>query len=155
RLARNPAAGVPLPRGCAEQTYLTHAEVDALARTAGEYRLAVLFLAYTGVRFGEMAALRVRHLDLMRRRAVISDSITEVRGRAVFSTPKTHQSRSVPIPRFLVDDLAAHVAGRASEEFVFSTPRCGVLRGSPQLPLCRLRRRGRGTGAADPACAPA
>jgi integrase len=129
RLARNPAAGVPLPRTRrAEQTYLTHAEVDALARAAGEFRLAVLFLAYTGVRFGEMAALRVRHLDLMRRRAVITDSVTEVRGRAVFSTPKTHQSRSVPIPRFLVDDLAAHLASRAADEFVFSAPRGGVLR---------------------------
>ena len=78
--------------------------------------------------FGEMAALRVRHLDLMRRRSVITESVTEVRGRAVFSTPKTHQSRSVPIPRFVVDDLAAHVAGRASDEFVFSAPRGGVLR---------------------------
>ena len=129
RLARNPAAGVPLPRTRrAEQTHLTHAEVDALASAAGEYRLAVLFLAYTGVRFGEMAALRVRHLDLMRRRTVITESVTEVRGRAVFSTPKTHQSRSVPTPRFVVDDLAAHVAGRASDEFVFSASRGGVLR---------------------------
>jgi integrase len=75
-----------------------------------------------------MAGLRVRHLDLMRRRAVITESVTEVRGRAVFSTPKTHQSRSVPIPRFVVDDLAARVAGRASDEFVFSAPRGGVLR---------------------------
>ncbi len=107
---------------------LTHAKVDALASAAGEYRLAVLFLAYTGVRFGEMAALRVRHLDLMHRRAVITESVTEIRGRAVFSTPKTHQSRSVPIPRFVVDDLAAHVAGRASDEFVFSAPRDGLLR---------------------------
>ena len=129
RLARNPATGVPLPRARrADQTYLTHGQVDALAAAAGEYRLAVLFLAYTGVRFGEMAALRVRHLDLMRRRATIVESVTEVRGRAVFSTPKTHQSRSAPIPRFLVDDLAAHVAGTPPDGFVFSAPRGGVLR---------------------------
>jgi integrase len=93
RLARNPAAGVPLPRAVrAEQVYLTHAQVDELANAAGEYPVA------------------------------------EVRGRAVFSTPKTHQSRSVPIPRFLVDDLAAHVNGRAPDDFVFSAPRGGVLR---------------------------
>ncbi|MEO6885780.1 MAG: site-specific integrase, partial [Jatrophihabitantaceae bacterium] len=129
RLARNPATGVPLPRAVrAEQVHLTHGQVDALANAAGEYRLAVLFLAYTGVRFGEMAALRVRGLDLMRRRAAITESVTEVRGRAVFSTPKTHQSRSVPIPRFLVDDLAAHVAGKGADDFVFSAPRGGVLR---------------------------
>jgi integrase len=99
-----------------------------LANEAGEYRLAVLFLAYTGGRFGEMAALRVKNLDLLRRRATIMQSVAEVRGRAVFSTPKNHQSRSVPIPRFLVDDLAAHVAGRAADEFVVSAPRGGVLR---------------------------
>jgi integrase len=129
RLARNPAAGVPLPRPVhAEQTYLTHGQVAELADAAGEYRLAVLFLAYTGVRFGEMAALRVRNLDLLRRRATITHSVAEVHGRAVFSTPKTHQSRTVPIPRFLVDDLAAHLAGRSPDAFVFSAPRGGLLR---------------------------
>jgi site-specific recombinase XerD len=46
----------------------------------------------------------------------------------VFSTQKTHQSRSVPIPRFLVDGLAAHVAAKAPDDVVFSAPRDGVLR---------------------------
>jgi len=129
RLARNPATGVPLPRAArAEQVYLTHREVDALAEAAGEYRLSVLFLAYTGVRFGEMAALRVRHLDLLRRRAAIVEAVAEVHGKAVFSTPKTHQSRSVPIPRFMVDELVVLVAGKSRDEFVFSSPRGGVLR---------------------------
>lgn len=129
RLPRNPALGVPLPRAVrVEQTYLTHGEVDTLATAAGDYRLAVLFLAYTGVRFGEMAALRVRHLDLMRRRAAIVQAVAEVHGVAVFSTPKTHQSRSVPIPRFMIDDLGEQVAGRGKDEFVFAAPRGGVLR---------------------------
>lgn len=129
RLARNPAVGVPLPRAVrSEQVFLTHADVDALATAAGDYRLVVLFLAYTGVRFGEMAALRVRHLDLMRRRAAIVEGVAEVHGKAVFSTPKTHQSRSVPIPRFMADDLAALVAGRGKDDFVFCAPQGGVLR---------------------------
>ena len=41
-------------------------------------RLIVLFLAYTGVRFGELAALRVGRLDLLRRRAIIAESVTVV-----------------------------------------------------------------------------
>jgi integrase len=45
--------------------------------------LTVLFLAYTGVRFGEMAALRVGRLDLLRRRAIIAESVTEVHGAQV------------------------------------------------------------------------
>jgi len=75
RLARNVAIGVNLPRPTKEeQRFLTHAQVEALAEPCARptdvskhrrlderenqaYRLVVLFLAYTGVRFGEMAAL--------------------------------------------------------------------------------------------------
>lgn len=64
----------------------------------------------------------------MRRRAAIVEAVAEVHGKAIFGTPKSHQSRSVPIPRFLVTDLAVHVAGRPAEDFVFSAPRGGVLR---------------------------
>ena len=107
RLARNPADHVPLPRAAKhEKVFLTVDQVEQLADAAGEYRLVILFLAYTGLRFGELAALRVRRLDLMRRRAEIVEAVAEVGGRAVFSTPKSHQVRSVPIPRFLVDELA-------------------------------------------------
>ena len=129
RLARNPSTGVPLPRAAqVEHVYLTHADVDALATEAGDYRLVVLFLAYTGVRFGELAALRLSHLDLLRRRATIAEAVAEVHGKAVFSTPKNHQTRRVPIPRFLVDELAASVAGRPPDDFVFTAPQGGVLR---------------------------
>jgi integrase len=70
------------------------------------YRLVVLFLAYTGVRFGEMAALRVSRLDLTRRRATIAESVTVVQGQGlVWGTPKSHERRQVPIPRFLVAEL--------------------------------------------------
>ena len=55
-----------------------HSSLDT--RVNGTYRLVVLFLAYTGVRFGEMAALRVGRLDLRRSRAVIVKSVTPVQG---------------------------------------------------------------------------
>lgn len=128
RLARNPALGVPLPRQSkGEQIYLTHDEVDRLADAAGEYRLVLLFLAYTGVRYGEMAALRVKSIDWLRRRALISDAVADVNGHAVFSTPKNHHRRSVPIPRFLLDELSAYVAGKDPEDFVFAAQKGGVL----------------------------
>lgn len=129
RLARNPADHVPLPRAAKhEKVFLTVDQVERLADAAGEYRLVILFLAYTGLRFGELSALRVRRLDLMRRRAEIVEAVAEVGGRAVFSTPKSHQVRSVPIPRFLVDELAQHVAGQNPDDFVFTSPRGGLLR---------------------------
>ncbi len=45
------------------RSFLSYAQVDDLAAAAGRDRLAILFLAYTGVRYGEMAALRVRNLN--------------------------------------------------------------------------------------------
>jgi integrase len=145
RLARNAAAGINLPRpNRQERQYLSHAEVDALAeacaafggqplsqhrrldeRRCEDYRLIVLFLAYTGVRFGEMAALRVARLDFQRRRALIAESVTLVRSSPVFGTPKTHERREVPIPPFLVEDLARHVAAKGPEDLVFPGTRSG------------------------------
>jgi integrase len=129
RLVRNPAAGISLPRvNTAERMYLTHSQVGALADECGEYRLVVLFLAYTGVRFGELAALRVGRLDLMRRRASVSESVTLVRGVQTWGTPKGHARRDVAIPRFLVDALAEQVAGRPQDALVFAGAKGGALR---------------------------
>lgn len=129
RLSRNPADGAPLPRVVtAPRRFLTHEQVSALAAATGQHALAVRVLAYCGLRFGELAALRVSRVDLMRRRVEIVESVTEVNGRAVFGTPKSHQGRSVPVPRFLVDELAEHVAGKAPTDLVFCSPAGGVLR---------------------------
>ncbi len=92
------------------------------------YRLVVLFLAYTGVRFGEMAALRVHRLDLFRQRAVIAESVTPVQGKGmVWGSTKTHKRREVPIPQFLCAQLAQHVEDKQPDELVFG----GIRRGQP------------------------
>ncbi len=128
RLARNPADRVPLPRAArGEQVFLTHGQLDALADASGRDRLAILFLGYTGVRYGEMAALRVGNLDLLRRRALIAEAVADVNGRAVFDTPKNHQRRAVPLPRFLADELAEHIVGNSPDDFVFAAAKGGVL----------------------------
>lgn len=129
RLGRNPADGVNLPRvAIVERRYLTHDQVRDLAEECGSHRLVVLFLAYTGLRFGEMAALRVGRLDLLRRRAVVAESVTLVRGVQTWGTPKGHERREVPIPRFLVDQLGAHVAGKQRDQLVFTGQKGGALR---------------------------
>ena len=146
RLVRNVATGVNLPRvGKPEHHYLTHEQVEDLAHECGNpsdpskhaaydtrtnqtYLLVVLFLAYTGVRFGEMAALRVNRVDLDRCRAEIVASVTPVQGHGlVWGTPKNHQRREVPIPRFLVAELRTYLADKARDDLVFP----GIRRGSP------------------------
>ena len=136
RLARNPANGVRLPRARkAEKRFLTHGQVAALADAAGEYRLAILILAFCGLRYGELAGLRVGRVDLLRRRLDVVQTLTEVSGRLVTGTPKTHQCRSVPVPRSLVDALAVHTAGKSADDLVFTAPEGGPLR------LTNFRRR--------------
>ena len=112
-----------------EKRFLTHDQVADLADACGsEYRLMVLFLAYTGLRWGEMAALRVHRLDFLRRRALVAESVTPVRGVMTFGPTKGHERRDVPIPRFLLEDLAQHVAGSVSDDLVFRGIRGAALR---------------------------
>jgi integrase len=130
RLAVNPAAGVSLPRvQAAEKRFLNHRQVHELADACGkEYRLLVLFLAYTGLRWGEMAALRVGRVDFLRRRVLVSESVTPVKGVMTFGPTKGHERREVPLPRFLVGELAVHVAGRSPDELLFTGERGAVMR---------------------------
>lgn len=128
RLIRNPASRVKLPRDRRrEKRFLSHAEVAALADAAGPDRLIILVLAYCGLRFGELAALRVRNVDPLRRRLHIEESVTEVDGVMVFGTPKSHQCRSVPLRLSLSEALAETCAGKAPTDLVFTAPRGGVL----------------------------
>jgi len=130
RLARNVAEQVSLPRVAqSEPRFLTHPQVDQLAAEVGEdWRLVVLFLAYTGLRWGEMAALRVYRLDLLRGRALVAESVTPVGGAMTWGPTKGHERREVPLPRFLVKLLDAHIAGKGRDDLVFTGPRGAVLR---------------------------
>ncbi len=121
RLAKNPARGVEnLPRKQRKpRVYLTHAEVDALAREAGDRQTLVLLLAYCGLRWGEAIGLRVRHLDLLRKRLHVVDNAVQVNMEMHVGTPKSHTTRWVPIPGFLVDELARVCEGKGRDDLVF------------------------------------
>jgi integrase len=85
-------------------------------------------LAYTGLRWGELAALKVKRVDLTRRQLLVAESMTKINGKAVFGTPKTHQRRSVPFPRFLADPLKGQITERSRDDLVFTSPEGEVLR---------------------------
>jgi integrase len=130
RIPRNPCEGVRLPkRKHADRGYLTHAQVAALAAAVQRQPEVVRFLAYTGLRWGEMAALRVCDFDMLRRRVNVSRSVTES-GGLVWSTPKSWERRSVPFPATLADELAALMVGEGREDLVFTDMRGGALRNS-------------------------
>ena len=129
RLVRNPAAGVDLPRlPKSERRYLTHQQLADLADACGPHRLMVLVAGYTGLRWGEMTGLRARRVEPLRGRIEVVEAVTEVDGRFVFGTPKTHQHRSVVVPRFLREDLGRHVAAQEPTDLVFASRTGGPLR---------------------------
>lgn len=129
RILANPARGIILPRKVRrERRYLTHDEVAALANAAGEHRPLIFLLAYCGLRWGEAVGLRVRDLDLLRRRLTVNQNVVEVGSRLVLGTPKTHERRSVPIPAFVVDELARQCEGKSRDEQVFPGARGQYLR---------------------------
>ena len=51
----------------------------------------------------------------------LAEAMTEVNGRIVWGALKSHESRSAPIPRILIDDIAVHCAGKDPDELVFTT----------------------------------
>ena len=129
RIPRNPARGVDLPRLVpVRRRYLRHDQLHALADAVGEYRVLVLTLGYCGLRWGEVAGLRVHSVDLGRGRLNITDAVTEVNGKVVFGTPKSHQARWLPVPAFLLEELRLHVADKRPDDLVFASPQGAVLR---------------------------
>lgn len=54
-------------------------------------------LAYTGLRFGELAALRVQDFDMLRRCVNVRQSVTEV-GKIVWSSPKKPRTSVGAVP---------------------------------------------------------
>jgi integrase len=138
RIPQNPATGVRLPRiAKPEKRFLTPEQLHRLADAAaqypipevgGQYRALILVLGFCGLRWGEVAALRVKRVDLLRRRLTVAESVTEVSGRLVWGTPKSHAARQVPIPRSLADSLAEVMAGKRADALVFTTWRGKPLR---------------------------
>ena len=115
RIRSNPARGLGLPRPKRrDYVYLTHGQVLALAADAGRDRLLILLLAYTGLRWGEATALRVCDIDLDRRRIDVRRAFSDVGGRIILGTPKSHQSRTVPLPRFLAVEIMTATTCRRS-----------------------------------------
>lgn len=129
---RNPCDGVKLPkRQHADRGYLSHAQVAALADAVERDGIVVQFLAYSGLRWGELAGLKVADFDMLRRRVNVGRSVTEAAGAGLVWTPgKTHERRSVPFPAAVADELAALMVGKGRDDLVFTDQRGGVLRNS-------------------------
>jgi integrase len=122
--------------------------IEEVFRIAGavqpRYRALILLAAFTSLRFGELAALQRRHVDLDAHELSVRRSQAELRGgRRLIKDPKSGAGiRDVAVPAEIVDELRDHPAEIVDElrdhlakfiEFgddvlVFSGPKRGALR---------------------------
>src|SRR6218665_3359050 len=120
RISSNPAQSMNLPRrNPLQRVYLSGAQVRMLAGQAHPHGTLVSVLAYTGLRWGEATALRVRDIDLERRRLTVAVNAVNVGSTNVVGTPKTHRARSVPYPAFLSCAIAEQCSGKPEDQLVF------------------------------------
>jgi integrase len=92
--------------------FATVAEVAALAEAIPRrFRALGLVAAYTGLRWGELAGLRVKRVDLLHRRITVAKQFLEVRGRLAFEPTKTGAGlRTVTLPTVAAEALAEHLS---------------------------------------------
>jgi integrase len=134
RLPRNPITDVekPVQVRRVEIDVFSPEEVHAIVRAAASDQDAAIFLtaAFTGLRRGELVALRWRDVDFSRRLIRVTASYSE---RAL-STPKSGRMRSVPLLPPVAEALARLAAERddadADDALVFPGEAGGYLDGS-------------------------
>lgn len=111
-----------------EHRYLSMTELIRLAETSGWRRPIVLVLGLTGMRWGELVGLRVKDVNLERRRLWIRRNVVEVDGELVVNTPKSDKWRQVVYPAILDDDMRSLVDGRKPDDILFEQSGSGFLR---------------------------
>ena len=131
-VARNMARGAKLPRlERREAAYFDATTVERIAtQTPEPYGLAIRVLGTVGLRFSELAALRRRHVDLLRGRIGVEEAAVEVDGELRFGTPKNHATRTVPLPASLASALGRHL-----DDHVPGDPEALVFAGARGAPL--------------------
>lgn len=108
-----------------ERRYLTHEELHRLADSAEIYGTLTLVLGYCGLRFGEAAALRRRHVGNQEFNVYASATWVKDLG-IVETTTKSNKSRMVPVPEFVWKQLVEELP-KDGDALVFPSYRGGYL----------------------------
>jgi integrase len=127
-LAESPCRKIALPELPDDKIVpLTVEQVRKIADAAPDDLRAMIVLgAATGLRSGELLGLTVDRVDFLRRSVSVEQQLVYIDGQVPFmGPPKTKASRRVvPVPRFALDELAAHLAAfpPGEDRLVFHSP---------------------------------
>ena len=133
-----------------EILFLDFDEADRLVEGAGGDSLGramIVTALNTGLRLGELLALRWGAVDLRAGRLHVREAVA----RGVVGTPKSGRSREVPLNDTAIDALRAHMHLRGP--LVFSAEDGWMLtKNEAKAPLRRARRRVKSWSAAGTRC---
>ena len=138
-VARNPCRGINLPEITPIRRHIvTAAELARLADGlggVGDLGPMVYLGTVDGLRWGEVAGLRVRHVDFAARTVSIRETLVRGRGGVIgFGQPKSAAGRrTLAVPPELVVMLSDHLAAKGlsssdRDALLFTAPTGGVLR---------------------------
>lgn len=109
--------------------------LSVLMNSTDRYKLGVLICLYTGIRIGELCALKWKHISLTEKTIKIEQTMQRLQYEQTMSENKTHiivtepksnsSYRTIPIPDFLVEIIIPFVG--YSEGYVLSENGCSVI----------------------------
>ena len=113
-------------RGC---VYSKTKSPNSASALSDRYGSLVIVAAYTGLRWGELAGLRVLDLDLLRRRLTVRSTLVEATGQEpTLGPPKSKASeRTITLPGFVAETLAQHLETRPPVDDMVWTTKQGAL----------------------------
>lgn len=129
RLNRNPAIGVSLPRTKSkEKLVLTFEQLRSLADECGAYKPFVLMAGVSGLRWGELSALQCKDVSLLNKTVVVSKAMSlDAQGKKAVGSTKTHQVRTIPIPKEIVQVLTPLIENKVPEQLLFQMSEGGIM----------------------------
>jgi integrase len=117
-LVRNPAGSVDPPkvRRASMQTYDLEQTADLIEAARGKRIFVPILLAVLcGLRRGEIAALRWRHVDLAAGQLAVAQSVEQTTTGIRYKEPKSGRARTVALSATVVTELKTHRIAQAQE----------------------------------------
>jgi integrase len=105
-------------------------ELVDLADECGDYRIMVLLVGLTGIRWAELVELKRGDFNFRDKTITVSRSNSEVNGKFHLVSTKSGKSRVLPIPEFILADLRTLVLAKSNDEPVFESIKGKPLRRS-------------------------
>ena len=125
-LKTNPARSLRLPKKSRPvQVYLTAKQLRALADEAGSNAPIVMLLGAVGLRWGELAGLKVGDIHFSSRRIHVQRNAVTVGAEVKLGPMKTGEDRWVAVPDVVLTMLTPLCANKSAGAWVWERPRVG------------------------------